>query len=70
MSSSFDEPGSLMLRTIELAKAKGVDPVVLHNETGLPFYWLKKFLAGGIKNPSVNRVEYLFNQLSNKKLAI
>lgn len=68
--SSFDNPGSLMQRTIELAKEKGESPIKLHQDTGLPFYWLKRFLEHGFKNPSVNRVQYLYEHLSGNKLAI
>lgn len=70
MSSSFDSPGSLMQRTIALAKEKEKDAVTLHTETGLPFYWLKKFLSNGFQNPSVNRVQCLYEHLAGSKLAI
>lgn len=36
------------------------------NAVGVSFYWLRKFKSGEISNPSVNRVERLYNYLSGK----
>ena len=64
----FEVPGSLMAQT--LALAKGHDPVELDRATGISFYWIRKFCDGTIKNPSVNRVQKLYEYLSNKTLPI
>jgi hypothetical protein len=64
--ASFDQPGTLMLATIELLKNK--DLFEIHSQTKISFYWLKKFLAGAFKNPSVNRVAYLYEHLTGSKL--
>ena len=61
----FDQPGELMIRTSELLKDK--DLLKIYAEIGIPFYWLRKFLYGEFKNPSVNRVEYLYRHLSGKR---
>lgn len=38
--------------------------------TGLPEAWLKVFAQGRIQDPSVNRVETLYNYLSEKPLDV
>lgn len=38
--------------------------------TGLPEPWLKKFAANEIKDPSVNRVETLYNYLTGTPLNV
>lgn len=62
----YDQPGSLMLETIELLK--GRDLLKVYDETKLPFYWLRKFAAGAYRNPSVNRVQWLNECLTGQKL--
>lgn len=62
----YDQPGPLMLKTIELIKAH--TPLRVYSETGISFHWLKKFVNMEFKNPSVNRVEYLYEYLTNTKL--
>ena len=62
----YDQPSSLMLSTIELLK--GRDLLEVYAETKIPFYWLRKFVAGCYKNPSVNRVQYLYEHLSGTRL--
>ena len=62
----FDQPGSLMLRTIELLKEQ--DLLKVYSDTKISFYWLQKFVASSFKNPSVNRVQYLFEHLSKQRL--
>jgi hypothetical protein len=40
----------------------------VHRESGLPLFWLRKFSSGEIRNPSVDRVQSLYEFLSKKKL--
>lgn len=61
-----DEPGTLLKRTRELLKNDKRGLLDIHKETGIPFYWLKKFSAGGFDNPSVNRVQFLYEVLTRK----
>lgn len=63
---AFDQPRSLMLKTIELLKKR--DLFEVYAETKISFYWLRKFIALEFKNPSVNRVQYLYEHLSGSKL--
>lgn len=65
-SQAFDQPRSLMLKTIELLKKR--DLFEVYAETKISFYWLRKFIALEFKNPSVNRVQYLYEHLSGSKL--
>ena len=68
--AAFDEQGSLMAKTKELLKN---DPRTLEDiafQCHIPYYWVARFSSGTFKNPSVNRVQYPYEQLSGKKLAV
>lgn len=39
-------------------------------ETGIPEGWLKQFQRGALKDPSVNRIETLFEYLSKSELKV
>ena len=40
----------------------------IHKGTGIPFHWIQQFSFGKFKNPSVNRVQSLYEFLSGKSL--
>lgn len=63
-----DEAGLLMKKTIELLR--GRDLLLVYKETNISYYWLRKFLAGRFANPSVNRVQRLYEYLSGKKITL
>ena len=65
-SKEYDSPNLLMQTTIKLVKQKGIEDTAF--ETLIPFGWLQKFCAGTFKNPSVNRVVFLYEHLSGTKL--
>lgn len=65
-TSTYDQPGSLMRRTSDLLREK--DLLKVYAETNISFYWLRKFASGSFRNPSVNRVQYLYEHLSGTKL--
>jgi hypothetical protein len=67
---SLDQPGSLMASTLTLLKDDKRTSLDIHKETGLSFYWLKKFGNGCMENPSVNKVQHLWEFLSSKKLNV
>lgn len=69
-SEPFDQPGSLIKATLNLVQKDGRNPVQLYRDTGLPFHWLTKFIHGDIDAPSVNRVQYLYEKLSGKKITL
>lgn len=63
------ETQSLMTETLRLLKNRGKKTLPeIHDETGIPFYWLRKFIGGEIDDPSVNRVQILYEYLSGRKL--
>lgn len=65
-----DKPGTLMLRTLELLKEDERDLLTIHKDTGIPFYWLRSFLNGKFENPSVNRVQALYEYYINSPLTL
>jgi hypothetical protein len=65
-SGEFDQPGSLMRKTIDLLKKKNL--IEVSAETKISFYWLRKFVAGTYQNPSTNRVQFLYEYLTGSKL--
>jgi hypothetical protein len=55
--------GELFARALSVARSEKLETLVIL--TRLPLAWLRKFRAGSIRNPSVNRIETLlktFNQ--------
>jgi len=64
----FDNPGKLMQEVQRLIKEDPRSNPELFRDTGIPFNWLNSFVAGKYKNPSVNRMEYLYETLSGKEL--
>jgi hypothetical protein len=40
----------------------------IHKSSGVPYHWLKKFSSDIFANPSVNRVQCLYEFLSGTKL--
>ena len=62
----YDQPGSLMNNTIKLLAGKDLIHVCV--DTGISFFWLRKFVGGVFQNPSVNRVQHLFEYLTKKPL--
>lgn len=70
INEKYDKAGSLMSRTRELLRASEKGLMGVHDASGLPFYWLRKFAANEFRNPSVNRVQYLYEHLTGKSLSI
>lgn len=66
IENRFDQPGSLMTKTIDLLKE--ADLMILYRDTGIPFYWLRTLAKGRYKNPSVNRVQFVYETLTKTKL--
>jgi len=70
--SHYDIPrGSLHERTLELLREDGrpVDQIALIAQP-LPRSWISKFRSGGLSDPSVNRVQYLYEILTEDKLDV
>lgn len=64
----FDQQGSLMAKTIDLLKKDKRTLLEVYEETRIPYHWLRKFVAGGFSNPSVNRVQFLYEYLTGETL--
>lgn len=65
-----DNPQSLHKRTLALVRAEPRGLLAVHTKTGVPYHWLRKFAAGRIPNPGVNRVQKLFEKLSGKTVKL
>lgn len=68
MTTAGTAPGSLMTETLRLLKERKETLINISDKTEIPFYWLRKFLGGEINDPSVNRVQRLYEYLSGTQL--
>jgi hypothetical protein len=65
------EPEGTLLRvTLEKLKSDKRSSSEISLATGLPLAWLVSLRRGSVKNPSVNRVQKLYEQLTRKKLKL
>jgi len=64
----FDKEQSLMQASRKLLGDHELDFVGVTLATGIPYHWLSKFSAGEFKNPSVNRVQCLYEFLTGTKI--
>lgn len=60
------QPGTLLQKTCELIAE--VDMLSISAETGLSYHWLMKVKGGNVSDPSVNKIQFLYEHLSKKKL--
>lgn len=68
LSMPTNSPPNLMRETLTLLKADERSLYRISTESCVPFYWLRKFRSGEMKNPSVNRVQSLYEHLTGKSL--
>ena len=63
---------TLKKRTIELFATlpRSISNLEVARETGLSATWIQDFVHGRILDPSVNKVEHLYNYLSKKQLEL
>lgn len=64
----FDQPCKLMVKTVELLKKDGREPLEMYRDTGIPPHWIRTLMKQEHKNPSVNRIVYLYEYLSGEQL--
>ena len=62
----YDQRCSFLDNVLVLLENDKRSLIDIHKQTGLPFYWLRKIKTGEIKNPSVNRIVYLYQHLTDK----
>ena len=63
-----DQHNTLIIKTMELVNDYEGSLPELYKATDISFYWLRKFKNGEFANPSVNRVQWLYEFLSGKQL--
>ncbi len=63
-----DELSTLNLETLRLVQSEARGVLAVNAKTGVPISWLRKYAAGKIKSPSVNRVQFIHEKLSGIKL--
>lgn len=63
-----DQRGALHTATITALKEDRRTLRMVGQATGIPYYWLKKLSANEINAPNVNRMQYLFEFLTKKKI--
>ena len=61
---------SLMKKTLALLKQDTRTPLKIAIESNINYFWLRKFKAGGFRDPSVNTVQQLWEHLSQRKLPL
>jgi hypothetical protein len=60
--------GSLMQKTCALLQKE--NPLAVSMETGLSYHWLAKLQSGSMLDPSVNKIQFLYEHLTKKSLSI
>ena len=65
-----EEEGTLLKRVRELLQDTSMTNLELYSATGLQPGWIDTVRRGTIKNPSVNRVQKLYEFLADQKLAV
>lgn len=66
MSSVLE--GTLLARTRQLLQSTATSYLAIYNATGLTPNWLSSLAQKKLPNPSVNKVQKLYEHLSGKKL--
>lgn len=60
--------GSLLKITRKLLNKRKRTFRSLSRETGLGYFWLIQVAAGNVGDPGVNRIQFLYEHLTGKKL--
>lgn len=68
-----DQPGALHKRALELlaaecTKENGDALWLIAAKIKIPYHWLVALRRGAIKQPSVNRIQWMIEQLSGRKV--
>lgn len=61
---------TLLDKTIKLLREDHRTLVEIYDGCGLSIYWLRKMKAGNVPDPSVRKVQALYEFLSNKTLEV
>lgn len=68
--SPCDRQGSLLNKTRQLLNNDPRSLFEIAVETGVPFDWLRKFAGNRVSGANVNRVQFLYEKLTGKKLFV
>lgn len=61
---------TLLEKTVALLDADPRSSLEIHHASGLSFYWLRAMREGRARDPSVNRVQALYEFLTGTKLTL
>lgn len=67
---STNKEGTLLARTRSLLQSTTESYLTIYNATGLNPNWLSLLSMGRMKDPSVNKVQRLYEYLSKKALSV
>lgn len=70
MPQEDNPPGTLCERTRQLLQEDKRSALAIHKESGISFYWLRKFKSGVTTDPSVNTIQALYEFLTGSKLQL
>lgn len=62
--------GTLLDKTLDLLQEDPRSLQEVSQETGISLYWLQKMKVRSVPDPSVNRIQDLYEYLSNNKLKV
>lgn len=68
--ASTTTPGSLHSKTLSLLQQDGRSLLEISVHCGVSYYWIKKFFRNENPDPSVNRVQALYEFLTQAKLEV
>ena len=63
-----DNTGTLLTHTLSLLRQRKCSIEKLSHQLDMPVSWLNMLERGEMKAPGVNRIQYLYEKLSGKKL--
>ena len=63
-----DQPQSLVTTTLDLLRADTRSLATISLQAQMPYFWLDSFNKGKMRSPGINRVQYLYEFLTGKKL--
>jgi len=66
----YDKPGPFLGMVRQMLIDDDRHYVILAGDLKVPAIWLKKIMEGEITNPGLNRMEYVFEQLTGKTLPV
>lgn len=70
MPETLYQRRTLHRTALELLIADKRTLLEIHKQSGLPFYWLRKLRADAIPEPGVNRIQALYEFLTNTQLTL